>query len=76
MKLFGPSGIRILHIGGDHFGLHTDEVNTMATMDAQGEVSSASSGIAVYGIYSLLVPEPQSVARLLQVPTQDPFTLP
>ncbi|WP_420322581.1 hypothetical protein [Flagellimonas sp.] len=76
LKLFGPSGIRILHVGGDYFGVRTDELTTMTQMDTAGEVISSSRGVDVYGIYSLLVPETQSIARLTQIPSQDPFSQP
>lgn len=78
LKLYGPSGVRVLHIGGnpDEFGVRTEPMTTMTTTDGSGEVRTATRGVEVFGVYSVLVPEPTSVARLRGIPARDPFTQP
>jgi hypothetical protein len=78
LKLYGPSGIRVLHLGGDstEFGVRNEPMTTMTGFDAAGEAVSASRGVEVFGVYSVLVPEPMSIARLNGIPTADPFTAP
>ncbi len=71
--LTGPSAVRVLHVGGDAFGLREDPVTTVADVGPAGEAVSATRGVDVYGIYSLLVPDPKSIARLRGIPAGDPF---
>ena len=76
LKITGPSGIRILHVGGDsrNFGLRTERKTTVAqATTVPGDVSIASRGIEIYGVYSLHVPESTSFARLKQIPIDEPF---
>ncbi len=78
LKIGGPSAVRVLHVGGDadEFGVRREPVTTMTTIDGTGEASAATRGLEVFGVYSLLVPEPESIARLRGVPAGDPFTQP
>jgi hypothetical protein len=80
LKLFGPTGIRVVHVGGESrtFGVRIEPTTTV-TQAAPGtppvEVTSATRGAEVFAVYSLLVPEPQSLARLKEIPS-DPFVGP
>lgn len=76
MTLTGPTAVRILHLEGDEFGVRVDPITTVAGLDPQGEANSATRGAEVYGLYSLLVPDPRAVARLRRVPAGDPFAQP
>jgi hypothetical protein len=77
LKIFGRSGVKILHNAGDAFGVRTRDLATMVEVDGTtGEAKSSSQGISVFGIYSLLVPEPTAIARLKGIPSPDPFTAP
>jgi hypothetical protein len=75
MRLFGPSGVRILHYGGlsDEFGIRTEPFTTATGLDANGEAISSTRGVEVFAVYSVLVPEPTSIARLRGIPSRDPF---
>lgn len=61
VKLSGPTGIRVLHATGrsDQFGIDVTPIST--------QVSKAQSGAFVGGLYCLMVPEPQSIARIKMV---------
>jgi hypothetical protein len=78
LKLTGVSGIHVLHLGGEpsNFGLRMEErttvVQTAAAGAAASEAQNASRGIEVFGLYSLVVPEVQSVARLVGIPVDLP----
>ena len=76
LTLTGPSAVRVMHLEGDDYGVRVDPVTTIAGLDANGEAVSATRGAEVYGLYSLLVPDPRSVARLRAVPSGDPFSQP
>lgn len=78
LKIGGPSAVRILHVGGEpeEFGIRKEPATTMAAIDVNGEATSATRGIEVFGVYSLLVPEPESTARLRSIPAGDPFSQP
>lgn len=78
LKLYGPSGIRLVHLGGveEDFGLRREERTTLAGLDGQGEANSATRSVEVFGVYSLSVPDPFSIARLNGIPAADPFTVP
>lgn len=78
LKLLGPTGIKILHKGGDSakFGVRTEPVTTMTGFDASGEASSTTRGVHVFGVYSLNVPEPNSIARLNGIPSGKPTATP
>jgi hypothetical protein len=58
VKLSGPTGIRMLHSGGDsaEFGLDVSDIPTQATVSKMGKF--------VGGYYTLFVPEEESLARL------------
>jgi hypothetical protein len=58
VKLNGPTGIRVLHQGGDssEFGLITEEV--------PAQLSISKRATTVRGFYALMIPEIKSVARL------------
>ena len=58
LKLTGPTGIRVLHGGGDAecFGIQVEPVPMQA--------SQSNRGAFVGGYYALMVPEAQSLARL------------
>ena len=77
LKLFGPSGVRVLHVGGDprSYGVRVDRAGPVMRLDSEsGEANNASRGVEVSGVYSIVVPEPNSVARLHGIPAVDPFT--
>ena len=76
LKLYGPSGVRQRHIGGesDRYGIRTREITTMVNYDGAGEAAIATRGSEVFGIYSLLVPERASIARLRGIPIEDPYS--
>ena len=76
LKLLGPTGVRILHLEGDsdNFGLRQETVTTMTGLDGSGEAQSATRGVEVFGVYSVIVPEPNAIARLSGIPITDPFT--
>lgn len=78
LKLLGPTGIKILHKGGEStkFGVRTEPMTTMTGFDAAGEAVSATRGVHVFGVYSLLVPEPNSIARLSGIPAGKPTATP
>jgi len=76
LKLSGASGVQILHVEGNEFGLREDPVTTVAGLDAQGEATSATRGVDIYGLYAVLVPDPASIARLRLIPAGDPFSQP
>jgi hypothetical protein len=78
MKLVGPTGVRVLHVGGemDDFGLRHETINTVVGLDGNGEAQSATRGVEVFGIYAINVPEPNAIARLSGIPIADPFTTP
>jgi hypothetical protein len=78
LNLLGPTGVRMIHLGGEStsFGVRQEMTNTLATVDATGEAHTATRALEVFGVYSLQVPEPQSVARLTGILTKDPFTAP
>ncbi|MCG3135577.1 MAG: hypothetical protein HMLKMBBP_03295 [Planctomycetes bacterium] len=58
VKLSGPTGIRMLHVGGesDEFGIVVDEVPTQLDVSQRGRI--------VRGYYALLVPETASIAAM------------
>ncbi len=58
VKLTGPTGIRVLHQGGDpsDYGLVSDDVPV--------QLATAVEGATVRGYYALLLPELGSIARL------------
>ncbi len=59
MRLGGPTGVRLRYVphqGHDERGL--------TTVVLPGSSSGAESWVAIYGDYSLFIPERQSVARL------------
>jgi hypothetical protein len=58
VKLTGPTGVRVLHSGGDssEFGIEVSDIPTQATISKLGRF--------VGGYYSVLVPEQESLARL------------
>lgn len=58
LKLTGPTGIRVLHAGGDpdQFGVLNEPVPM--------QMNRSNLGAFVGGFYGLMVPEPQSLARL------------
>jgi hypothetical protein len=76
VKLVGPKGVRVLHVGGemDDFGLRHETITTVVGLDGAGEAQSATRGVAVFGVYAVNVPEPNAIARLNGVPITDPFT--
>lgn len=76
LKLTGPSAVQILHVEGDEFGLREEPAGPVTGLDAQGEASSQTRGAQVFGVYSVLAPDPQSFARLRGVPAGDPFSQP
>lgn len=76
LTLFGESGVRVYTVGGDKFGIREEPFTTMTSVNAAGETDHAARGVEVYGVYSLLVPDPCSIARLRGIPTPDPFTVP
>ncbi|HEY8086254.1 MAG TPA: hypothetical protein VIF09_00365 [Polyangiaceae bacterium] len=78
VKLYGPSGIRIYHLGGESssYGVRAENITTMSSFDGSGDARTATRGIEVFGVYALVVPEAASIARLHGVPTEDPFTAP
>lgn len=78
LKLYGPSGIRVLHAEGDpnNFGLRSEPITTVTQLDATGEAENASRGVEVFGVYAVSVPEPNAIARLQGIPAADPFTVP
>jgi len=59
VKLHGPTGIRVLHVGGssDEFGIVVDDVPNQMGVSERAAI--------VRGYYALMVPEPESVAALL-----------
>lgn len=59
LKIFGPTGVRILHATGssDQFGIDVVPIPMQA---GQSQV-----GAFVGGLYGLMVPEPQSIAQLV-----------
>ena len=77
LRIMGRSGVKVLHNGGDEFGRRTRLMTTMAEIEpTTGEAKSSSEGVTIFGVYSLLVPEPTAIARLKGIPTPDPFTAP
>ena len=58
VKLHGPTGIRVLHVGGssDEYGIVVDEVPNQMGVSERAAI--------VRGYYALMVPEPESVAAL------------
>jgi hypothetical protein len=76
LTLSGPTAVQLLHIEGDAFGLREDPVTTVAGLNASGEANSTTRGVEVYGVYSLLVPDSRTIARLRQIPAGDPFSQP
>lgn len=74
VTLRGPSAVRVLHVGGDRFGVRVDPVTTFASRDARGEIQTATRGVEVYGVYSVLVPDPFAVARLRGIPARDVYS--
>ena len=58
VKLNGPTGVRVLHSGGDPsgFGIEVSDIPAQPTV--------ATAGKFVGGNYALLVPEDESIARL------------
>lgn len=78
VKLHGPSGIRVYHLGGESasFGVRAERVTTMTSFDGAGEARTATRGLEVFGMYAVVVPEAASIARLSGVPARDPFASP
>jgi hypothetical protein len=78
LRLFGSSGVQVLHIGGSsvEYGLRVEPRTTVTGLGANGEALSATSGVEVFGVYSVLVPEATSIARLRGIPVGDPFSQP
>lgn len=78
LKLFGPSGVCVLHVGGDpaDYGLREEPITTVTALDATGEARNATSGVEIFGVYSLRVPEIGSIARLHSIPALDPIRRP
>jgi len=70
----GESAVRVLHIGGDDFGIRVERRTSSIALNSLGEAETATNAVEVFGIYSLLVPDPKSVALLRGVPVSDPFT--
>jgi hypothetical protein len=58
MRLGGPTGVRMLHFGGDsaNFGLQVEQIAPQS--------SAAATGYRIHGYYTLFIPERQSCARL------------
>jgi len=58
VKLTGPTGIRILHAGGnsDEFGIIVE--------DLPNQLAAGTRARAVRGFYTVLLPEVQSIARI------------
>ncbi|PWB65139.1 MAG: hypothetical protein C3F17_04905 [Bradyrhizobiaceae bacterium] len=76
MCVTGPSAVRVLHIGGDAFGVRMEPEVSSFGLDAQGEANRATNGVEVLGIYAVLVPDPRAVALLRGVPVENPFDVP
>jgi hypothetical protein len=74
LKLFGPSGCYFGHKGGDsfEFGLRREFLPSVSRLDASGEVIGSSRAVDVFVVGSLMVPEPNSIARLYGVPIEAP----
>jgi len=76
LKLFGPTGVQVLHVGGKSraFGVQLDAttVTQAASTDNDGDVQSSTRGVEAFGNYSLVVPELSSVARLRDIPVDAP----
>jgi hypothetical protein len=78
IKLSGPSAVKVLHLGGEsaNFGVQVEpktlvtqaSSNSNADSRAPTDVNNVTRGVEVFGIYSLQIPEVQSVARLTNVP--------
>lgn len=58
LKLSGPTGLRVLHQGGDsdNFGLITEELPP--------QLSVSKRAMTIRGFYALMIPEVKSLARL------------
>lgn len=58
LKIFGPTGIRLLHTAGQasEFGIGVESIPMQAT--------KSQLGAFVGGLYGLMIPEPQSIARI------------
>jgi hypothetical protein len=72
LKLTGPSAIRILHSGGDSKNFGIRMASTPTQIEGADVVAQGAPSIEVFGVYSLIVPEVQSVARLINVPLSVP----
>jgi hypothetical protein len=74
---FGPSGVRIVHVGGDSNGYALRrQATTVNIVDASGEVKGTTPGIEVFMIAAVLVGEQEALACLNGIPTEDPYTHP
>jgi hypothetical protein len=70
LKLAGPSGVFVCHTGGQSrdFGVQVGPRRVIVD-DTQGDKTvRLLDGVDVFGFYSLVVPEPQSIARIHSVP--------
>jgi hypothetical protein len=69
----GPSAIRLLHCGGDEWGIVEEDVTTMPTFNPAGEAVASTSGVTVSITCALLVPDAKSLAVCTGIPL-DPTT--
>jgi hypothetical protein len=78
LKLFGPTGVRLLHVGGkpETFGIQIIESesieNTPHSSSNGVHARSVARAVELFGVFSLVVPEHQSVARLGGIPVDAP----
>jgi hypothetical protein len=71
LKLLGPSAVRVCHVGGDSsgFGVQVGPRTNIVQNEASGSID-LSNTVEIFGTYSLVVPELQSVSRLTAIPDQ------
>jgi hypothetical protein len=77
IKLYGPTGIRVLHVGGNPaaYGVQVEET-LISAPKSSGEsrgIVTIQKGVEVFGIFSLVIPELQSAARLSGIPAKSPI---